>query len=119
MFAARSVLVLALLASPAAAQWTQVPQVLTDDVFSVWAKGDTKVAGADSVTYVSTTGETTWKKAVKVVDGAPVIEAAIVHNGRLYAGAIDKGVFVSDNFGDSWAPFNEGLVGGFLHTQLD
>lgn len=122
MSAARRILPAVLLAfsvSPAFAQWTQVPQVLTDDVFSVWANGDTIVAGADTSTYVSTNGGATWKKSVKVVAGAPAIEAVFLRNGRLYAGAINNGVFVSDNLGDSWTPFNEGLVGGFLDSQLD
>src|SRR6185295_17088073 len=99
-------------ASPAFAQWTQVPQVLTGDVFSVWAKGDTIVAGADTSTYVSTNGGATWKKSVKVVADVPSIDAALVRNGRLYAGTNNHGVFVSDNLGDSWTAFNEGLVGG-------
>ena len=112
-------LLVAVFASPAAAQWTQVPPVLTDDVFSVWANGDTIVAGADTSTYVSTNSGATWKKSVKVVPGVLVIEAVLLRNGRLYAGTIDHGVFISDDFGDSWTAFNEGLVGGFLDTQLD
>lgn len=112
-------LLVALFASPAFAQWTQVPQVLTDDVFTVWANGDTIVAGADTSTYVSTNGGTTWKKSVKVVAGVPSIDAVLVRNGRLYAGTNNQGVFVSDNLGDSWTSFNEGLVGGLFDTQLD
>jgi hypothetical protein len=122
MSAARRVLpllFLAVFASPALAQWTQIPQALTDDVFSVWANGDTIVAGADTVTYVSTNAGGSWKKSVKVVAGAPAIEAVLLRNGRIYAGIIDKGVFVSDDLGDSWTAFNEGLTGGFLDTQLD
>jgi len=112
-------LLIVLFASPAAAQWTQVPQVQGDDVFSVWANGDTIVAGADTSTYVSTNAGATWKKSVKVVAGVPFIDAVLVRNGRLYAGTNKHGVFVSDNLGDSWTAFNEGLVGGIFDTQLD
>jgi hypothetical protein len=41
-----------------------------------------------------------------------------MRNGRLYAGTLGQGVFVSDNLGDSWAAYNQGLVGGFANAQL-
>ena len=113
------VLLLALFASPAAAQWTQVPQVPASDVFSVFANGDTIVAGADSFAYSSTNAGLNWKKSVKVAAGVPAVETVLLRNGRIYAGTINHGVFVSDDLGDSWTAFNEGLVGGFLDSQLD
>jgi hypothetical protein len=41
-----------------------------------------------------------------------------VRNGRIYAGTFGQGVFVSDDRGATWQAFNQGLVGGFLDTQL-
>ena len=47
-----------------------------------------------------------------------------IRNGRLYAGTNrfdtpGQGVFVSDDLGDTWTAFNQGLVGGFGNTQND
>jgi len=43
----------------------------------------------------------------------------MVRNGRVFVGTAGLGVFVSANLGQTWQAFNEGLVGGFLNTQLD
>jgi hypothetical protein len=112
-----TVLVLAA-ALPAFAQWTPVPDVPATILYSVWANGDTLVATADSVVYVSTNGGAAWKGSATVVAGAHVVSAARVHNGRLYAGTFGQGVFVSDDLGDTWLGFNQDLVGGFEDTQL-
>jgi hypothetical protein len=105
-------------AGPAAAQWTRIPDVQASDIFSVWANGDTIAAGADTAVYVSTNGGVTWKRSAKVVAGATIIDGVWVRNGRLYAGTLGQGVFVSDNLGTTWLGFNQGLVGGFANTQL-
>jgi hypothetical protein len=46
------------------------------------------------------------------------IQAVWIRNGRLYAGTFGQGVFVSDDFGDTWLGFNQGLVGGLFNSQL-
>jgi hypothetical protein len=108
----------AILAAPAAAQWTRIPDVPASDVFSVWASGDTIAAGADTAVYVSTNGGATWKRSAKVAPGVNTINAVWVRNRRLYAGTFGQGVFVSDDLGSTWLGFNQGLVGGFADTQL-
>jgi hypothetical protein len=105
-------------ADPAAAQWTRVPDVPVSDVFSVWTNGDTIVAGADTAVYVSTDAGATWKGSSRVAPGVSTINGVWVRNGRLYAGTFGQGVFVSDDLGTTWLGFNQGLVGGFLDTQL-
>jgi hypothetical protein len=123
MIAARRVAIVAMAllaaASPAAAQWTPVPDVPAARIFSVWASGDTMVATADSVVYVSTNGGAAWKSSATVAPGVKAVLAARMHNGRLYAGTFGQGVFASDDLGDTWLGFNQGLVGGFEDTQLD
>ena len=99
------------LAAPASAQWTPVPEIVASDVFSVWSVGDTIVAGADSVAYVSTNAGATWKRSVKVANGVTIVFKVRMRNGRLYAGTRGQGVFVSDNLGDTWTAYNQGLVG--------
>jgi hypothetical protein len=113
-------LALALLAvaSSAHAQWTRVEDVPITNIYSVWANGDTITATADSVVYVSTDGGASFKNSVPVAAGLTSVQAARMRNGRLYAGTFGQGVFVSDNLGDSWVAFNQGLTGGFLNTQL-
>ncbi len=110
---------LLVVAVPAAAQWTRVPEVPAADVFSVWANGDTIAAGVDTAVYVSTDTGATWKRSVQVAPGVNRIGAVWVRHGRLYAGTFGQGMFVSDDLGTTWLGFNQGLVGGFLDTQLN
>jgi hypothetical protein len=104
--------------APAAAQWTRVLDVPASDVFSVWANGDTIAAGVDTAVYVSTDAGATWKGSSEVTAGVTTVNGVWVRNGRLYAGTLGQGVFVSDDLGSTWLGFNQGLVGGFLDTQL-
>ena len=104
--------------STALAQWTRVAALPATPVFSVWANADTIVAGADSVTFVSTNAGLSWHKSVRVAAATQVVSAVWYLNHRLYAGTVGQGVFVSDDLGDHWQAFNQGLVGGFLDTQL-
>jgi photosystem II stability/assembly factor-like uncharacterized protein len=113
------VIALVLAASPAAAQWTRVVEVPAADTPSVFANGDTIAAGADSMVYVSIDGGATWRASAKVAAGVTMVQDVVVHDGRLYAGTLGQGVFVSDDLGDNWLGFNQSLVGGIFNTQLD
>lgn len=104
-------------ASPASAQWTRVLDVPEADMFSVWAKGDTIAAGSDSIVYVSTNAGATWKTTAKVAAGVISVQGVVVRNGRLYAGTYGQGVFVSQDLGDTWVAFNQGLAGGLFGTH--
>jgi len=105
---------------PASAQWTAVAEVpATNTIFSVWANGDTIVAGADESVFLSTDSGATWRHSATVASGTIQINAARMRNGRLYAGGLRRGVFVSDDLGQTWLDFNQGLVGGFGDSQLD
>src|SRR4029453_8164 len=101
-----------IVAGPAAAQWSRVVALPQSDIFSVWSNGDTIVAGADTAVYVSTNGGAIWKRSAKLASGVNSIRAALVHNGRLYAGTFGQGVFVSNDLGTSWLGFSQGLGGG-------
>jgi photosystem II stability/assembly factor-like uncharacterized protein len=105
-------------ASPAWAQWSPVVEVPATDVFSVWANGDTVVAGADTAVYVSTNAGATWQQSTKPVAGVTTIKGLWVRNGKLYAGTYGQGVFVSPDLGTTWSGFNQGLVGGLFNSQL-
>jgi len=104
--------------SSASAQWTRVDEVPTTNIYTVSANADTIVAGADSLVYTSTNGGVTWKGSATVAAGVTSVQAVVLHNGRLYAGTFGQGVFVSDDLGDTWLGFNQGLVGGIFNTQL-
>jgi len=116
---AASLVVLALAPCAARAQWTQVPEVPTTALFSLFANEDTLAAGADTTVYLSTDGGLTWRHTAKPVAGVGAITAVRVRNGRLYAGTFGQGVLTSDDLGVTWQAFNQGLVGGFLDSQLD
>src|SRR5260221_7782838 len=106
-------------ASPASAQFTRVTELPASAMFSVRAKGDTIVAGSDTSVFVSTNAGTSWKLSTRPSPDAKSIVAVRMLNRRLYAGTFGKGVFVSDDLGSTWHAVNEGLVGGFLDSQLD
>src|SRR5262249_14184057 len=94
------------------------------DVFAVSTNGDTVVAGADSFTYVSTNAGATWKRSEKVAAGVTSVRRGRIHNGRLYAGTgrfqtSGQGVFVSDDLGDTWPDFTQGLAGPGSHDITD
>jgi hypothetical protein len=105
-------------ALPAAAQWTQVPEVPSTGLASVFANGDTILATGTNVIYISTNGGTGWKTSAALASGVGSVQAARIRNGRLYAGTFGQGVFISDDLGDTWTAFNQDLVGGFEDTQL-
>lgn len=111
-------LILIFIAAPAMAQWERVPDVPASDIFSVWASPDTIVGGADSTVFVSTNGGATWQQSEKVAAGVTSIEAVSVRNGRIFAGTFGQGVFTSDDLGDTWQAFNQGLAGGLFNTHL-
>ena len=113
------VLAVLAIAAPAVAQWGPVEEVPPTRIFTVATKGDTIAAGADTAAYVSTDAGKTWARSAKPVAGVTSIQAITIRNGRLYAGTFGQGVHVSDDLGATWQPFNEGLVGGFLDSQLD
>jgi hypothetical protein len=117
LLAAAALLVVA--AAPASAQWTRVTELPATNMFSVWANGDTLVAGSDSLVFVSTNAGLTWHTSTKVTKGVTSVQTARLRNGRLYAGTFGQGVFVSDNLGTTWQGFNQGLVGGIFDSQLD
>jgi lipid-binding SYLF domain-containing protein len=102
---------------PAAAQWTRVLGEPLTNVSSVWANGDTIAAAADSTVYVSMDAGLTWKHSTRVAVGVTLINAQVVHHGRVIAGTFGRGVFVSHDFGDTWLSFNQGLTGGRFRTH--
>jgi hypothetical protein len=106
-------------ASPAAAQWTRVLDLPETNFVALSAKGDTIVAGASVFVYVSTDAGATWRPPSQPAPAVSPIFAVRVQNGKLYAGTSGTGVFVSNDLGASWLGFNQGLVGGFLNSQLD
>jgi len=116
--AVAAVIVLVAAAQPATAQWTRVTEVPIVNVFSVRVNGDTITAGGDTAAYVSTNAGVTWKSSAKITAGVGVVADVRMRNGRLYAGTGGQGVFISDNLGDTWTAYNQGLVGGFADSQL-
>ena len=113
-----SVLALGASASAVSAQWSRVDDVPAAKIFTVWTHGDTIAAGSDSTAFVSFDRGTTWITTATVAKGVTMIRAVRVHDGRLYAGTLGQGVFVSTDRGATWQSFNQGLVGGFADSQL-
>jgi hypothetical protein len=106
-------------AGPAVAQFTRVPEVPASNVFSLFASGDTIVAGTSNRTYVSTDAGATWLPSSQPAPGIVAITAVRIRNHRLFAGTAGQGVVISDDLGATWQAFNQGLVGGVANSQLD
>jgi hypothetical protein len=106
-------------ASPSAAQWTRVEAVPSEAVISVRSFADTLVAGTASRAYVSTDAGATWQPSAPVPPGVSLVQALLMRNGVLFVGTRGGGVLRSGDLGQSWQPFNEGLVGGLFDSQLD
>jgi hypothetical protein len=119
-FLAFAAAVLLVAPAPARAQWTRVPEIPANGVVSLFARGDTALAGTIDALYISTDAGATWRQSKRGAGSAfAIVQTARVRNHRLYVGTGGQGVFTSDDMGLSWQPFNEGLVGGFLDSQLD
>ena len=117
---ASSVLILGVLAAlPAHADWSPVPGAPATRVFSMSTTADTIVAGTDTSVFVSTDAGATWRHSRRPAAGVFAVTAVRMLGARLYAGTFGQGVFVSDDLGTTWQAFNQGLVGGFLDSQLD
>ncbi len=110
----------ATLAAPGAARaaWTRVSGIPALDVYSLRVQGDTLLAGADTALYLSTDAGATWRRTARFTPGFQSVEAAWMHHGRIYAGTLGAGVYVSDDLGLSWSPLNAGLSGGLFDSQL-
>jgi len=106
-------------ASPAAAQWTRVEDLPVTDVFALSTKGDTVLAGTNNLVYVSVDAGATWRPPTAPAPAVPSIADVLVRNGKLYAGTSGSGVFISNDLGQTWQAFNQGLVGGLFNSQLD
>jgi len=118
-FTAFAVLGALTIVRPASAQWTPVAGVpATNTIYNVSTNGDTIVAGSDSSVFVSTNSGATWSHSSTVASGIFQINAVRMRKGRLYTGTLSRGVFVSDDLGQTWLDFNQGLVGGFNNAQL-
>ncbi len=111
---------LALIASagPARAQWTRITAIPATDVYSVSVTGDTVVAGADTVAWVSTDGGASWRKSAPLGAFATTLEAVRVKDRRLWVGTSGRGVYSSDDLGTTWTARNDGLTGGIYESQL-
>lgn len=113
------VFALVVAASPAAAQWTRIEDVPAQAVIAVRSFGDTLVAGTTSHAYVSTDAAATWQPSAPLPTGVSLAQTLLIRNGVLYIGTGGSGVLRSADLGQSWQPFNGGLVGGIADSQLD
>src|SRR5262249_61245597 len=60
----------------------------------------------------------------EVAAGGTPGRSVTIHNGRLYAGtnrfdSPGQGVFISDDLGDTWSDFSQGLAGPGSHDVTD
>ena len=71
-------------------------------------KGDTLYAGTMGDLFYSTNGGDSWRQMTRLKDGG--VRAVAFISDALYIGRREKGVFRSDDDGESWIPINDGLI---------
>ena len=68
-------------------------------------------AGMDGNVFVSDDQALSWKAVSKGLDAVTVSTLAVESSsGRVYAGTMRSGVFVSNDFGQNWQPATDGLI---------
>lgn len=67
-------------------------------MFAVAATGASVLAGTMRGIFVSRDAGTTWREA----DGPDKILSLLVHEGRVFAGTLESGVWSSDDLGGTW-----------------
>jgi photosystem II stability/assembly factor-like uncharacterized protein len=92
---------LTLHASTTLAQWTRVEAIPPTDVASVHITGNTILAGTDSAVYISTNGGADWVRSATLPNSPTFIDAAILFDGKIFAGTGGNGVYMSSNGGQS------------------
>ncbi|MCK6601826.1 MAG: T9SS type A sorting domain-containing protein [Bacteroidetes bacterium] len=94
------------------AGWVPVSDIGSAEVYSVYAAGDTLVAGGLSSSWFSVNAGKDWQEGGETDPDAGGINTFVFHNGWLYAGTMTAGVYRSQDLGKTWVPVNPGLVGG-------
>ncbi len=70
-------------------------------------KGNTLYAGTEGDLFCSTNGGDSWRQLTRLKDGG--VRAVALMSDALYIGRREKGVFRSEDDGESWTPINDGL----------
>jgi len=109
---------LALGAAAADARWTRVEAVPAAEVWSVFARDDTVLAGVERGVWVSADAGATWERSADLPVAGSLATAVRFERGRLWAGTYGQGVYVSDDLGATWQPLSQGLAGGIGNSHL-
>ena len=107
-----------LAAGPAEAQWTREVALPATDVYSLFVRGDTLLAGVDQAVWWSVNAGQSWTRSSDLPTTPISVDAVRLERGRLWAGTYGRGVFTSTNLGVTWTPFSQGLAGGIANSHL-
>lgn len=113
-----AVAVLGAAATPAGASWTRVLDLPASDVYSLWIRGDTLLAGVDQAAWTSVDGGANWVRSADLPGAPTTVEALRFERGILWAGTLGRGVFRSLDRGVTWQAFSAGLAGGLFDSHL-
>ncbi len=78
-------------------------------VFALAQKGNTLYAGTGGDLFYSTNGGDSWQQLTWIRKDRGIDAVAFIGD-TLYIGRPEKGVFRSDDDGESWTPINDGLI---------
>ncbi|MDE0185433.1 MAG: hypothetical protein OXP71_08240 [Candidatus Poribacteria bacterium] len=66
-------------------------------------------AGTGGDLFYSTNGSASWRKLTRLREDLGITSVALISDA-LYIGRPEKGIFRSDDGGESWTPINDGLI---------
>lgn len=89
--------------------WQQVPGVPSADIYTVKTIDDRLYASTIDRVYQSDTTGKEWRNSSKLNPSPSGIDDIFEFQGKLFAAAMAQGVFVSEDQGNSWRVFNNGL----------
>ena len=81
------------------------------DFFALTSEENDIYAASFGQVYRSHDGGETWTGAASFSDATGDVSTLFAHDGIVYTGTIDSGVFASLDQGDSWVDYNTGLTG--------
>jgi len=90
------------------AQWNNIPQLYSKDIYSICFAEANIYAGGDSLFFISRNNGISWD-SVAIVDKFISYNAIIKIDNVIYVGTYGEGVYRSADNGYTWEPMNSGL----------
>ena len=89
-------------------QWTQVQQLPTSDIGSLYHKDNILYAGGKDLVYLSRDNGQSWDSTTRI-PGFILVDNIIIYKNELYVTSFSIGVYKSRDGGNTWQNINTGI----------